>query len=198
MEPIFQTTEEYDAICSWCPLPPKMIGKKIFLTAFSPDYAEDFTRFVTDETTAVGLQAPMVRAYQIEEERERLRNILANETDGYGFFIWDKQDRKLIGSVSLFDIDPVHGTAEVGICIGERSYSNGGRGGEALQLVTKFGFWELRLENINLEVYEFNENAIRCYKRIGFKEYGRRHSSVFRHGRRWDAIYMEMLPEDVS
>ena len=44
-----------------------------------------------------------------------------------------------------------------------------------------------------LKVFEFNENAIRAYKKAGFVECGRRRQSHFIGGRLWDIIYMEAL-----
>ncbi|MEK4628478.1 GNAT family protein [Solibacillus sp. FSL R7-0682] len=44
-----------------------------------------------------------------------------------------------------------------------------------------------------MKVFEFNENAIRAYKKAGFVECGRRRQSHFFGGRLWDVIYMEAL-----
>ena len=52
------------------------------------------------------------------------------------------------------------------------------------------------MHNINLCVFQFNERAINCYKKIGFKEYGRRHEAYFLDGKYYDIIEMEILEDD--
>ena len=52
-------------------------------------------------------------------------------------------------------------------------------------------FKYLNLNNIDLQVFNFNENAIACYKKLGFKEYGRRHEAYYCNGKYYDEIFME-------
>ena len=42
----------------------------------------------------------------------------------------------------------------------------------------------------------FNERAINCYKKVGFKEYGRRRESYFLNGKYYDHIYMDILARE--
>ena len=41
----------------------------------------------------------------------------------------------------------------------------------------------LNLNNIMLKVFSFNESAINCYKKIGFKEIGRRRQCYYLKGK---------------
>ena len=43
---------------------------------------------------------------------------------------------------------------------------------------------------------DFNERAINCYKKVGFKEYGRRRESYFLDGKYYDHIYMDILDRE--
>ena len=45
-------------------------------------------------------------------------------------------------------------------------------------------------------VFEFNERAIRTYKRSGFVIEGRARESIFRDGRWWDELAMSVLESD--
>jgi len=45
-------------------------------------------------------------------------------------------------------------------------------------------------------VYSHNEKAIEMYKKVGFKEFGRRRESHFMGGKAYDEVYMDILPED--
>lgn len=59
-----------------------------------------------------------------------------------------------------------------------------------------FGFNYLNLNNIKLDVMEFNKRAQACYKKCGFKEYGRRRKCRFINGKYYDVIEMDILSEE--
>jgi hypothetical protein len=54
----------------------------------------------------------------------------------------------------------------------------------------------LGLHRIALFVFEFNERAIRAYRRCGFVVEGRSRESIYRDGRWWDEIAMSVLESD--
>ena len=45
---------------------------------------------------------------------------------------------------------------------------------------------------------EFNERAIKSYKKCGFKEYGRRRKCKFLNGQYYDVIEMDILAEELE
>jgi RimJ/RimL family protein N-acetyltransferase len=47
-----------------------------------------------------------------------------------------------------------------------------------------------------LQVYSFNERAIKSYIKCGFKEFGRRRKSILVGGKEYDEIYMDILSEE--
>lgn len=61
-----------------------------------------------------------------------------------------------------------------------------------------YGFNYLNLNNIKLDVLSFNKRAIACYKKCGFKEYGRRRKSEFINGKYYDRISMDILKEEFT
>lgn len=54
----------------------------------------------------------------------------------------------------------------------------------------------VKANNIMLKVFSFNENAIICYKKVGFKEFGRRRQSYFLKNKFYDEVYMDLLREE--
>jgi len=114
----------------------------------------------------------------------------------YQFAIVDKNTNKLLGNGGFNNINHINKTAEVGLFIGEEEDRNKGLGTEALRLLVKYGFEYLNLNNIMLRVYSFNERAIKCYTKTGFKEFGRRHNTTIIKNVTYDEIYMEILRED--
>ena len=68
---------------------------------------------------------------------------------------------------------------------------------ELIQLETfEERFDYLNLNNIMLNVYSFNENAISCYRKVGFKEFGRRREAIMKKNERYDIIYMDIIREE--
>ncbi len=54
----------------------------------------------------------------------------------------------------------------------------------------------MNLRRIGLAVYESNPRAIRSYRKIGFKEEGRRRGAHFEDGKPIDVLVMGLLAED--
>lgn len=67
-----------------------------------------------------------------------------------------------------------------------------------MKLLLDYGFNYINLNNIDLGVFSFNTQAIRCYKKVGFKEYGTRHEAYFLNGKYYDKICMEYLRKDFN
>jgi RimJ/RimL family protein N-acetyltransferase len=100
---------------------------------------------------------------------------------------------RIIGNTELSEIDWVAGNAWVGIGIGEREYWGKGYGSDALNVLLRFAFEYLNLKRISLNVFEYNERAIKSYLKVGFKEEGRMRQWMQRSGQRYDLIFMGIL-----
>ncbi len=114
---------------------------------------------------------------------------------------WDfdvrlRSDGRPIGMAGLMDVDPVNGTAELIIGIGERSLRDKGYGTEAVGILLDFVFGELRLHRLQLRVWSFNERAIHVYERVGFQHEVTYREAHFRHGRFHDIHYVSMLVDE--
>ena len=87
--------------------------------------------------------------------------------------------REREGGVSIGDSrlapGPGSRTARFSIMIGDRRFRGRGMGTEATWLVCRYGFDQLGLEEIRLEVDPQNAAAVRAYESVGFV-HGRRRS----------------------
>ena len=170
----------------------KLVGEKVYLAPMMMENLEKYTEWMNDfETTDyIGRSASVT---SLEGERNWLeRNI---DNDGM-FCIIEKESDKLIGNMGLKDINHLHRTATLGIFIGDKESRNKGYGTEAIKLLLDYGFNYLNLNNIKLDVFEFNQRAQACYEKCGFKEYGRRRKCYFINGKYYDIIEMEILAEE--
>lgn len=170
----------------------KLVGKNVYLSPLNEDDAQIYVKWFNDMSLTDRLHQSH-KIYSTVTEKEWILNSLSKGLTN--FAIVKVEDDTLIGNCGIMDIDNISGCATVGIFIGEEENRGKGYGKEALQLLVDFGFNSLNLKNINLSVFDFNKSAIKCYEKVGFKEYGRRHSAYFCNGKYHDIIYMEILSD---
>lgn len=144
-------------------------GERVFLRPLEAPDAELYRRWRADAAPMALAgwpdPAPMSLA-QVEARIERLAKEQGD--DIYDFLICLLADERPIGEVMLMDIDRRNGSAEVGIFIGEAEEWGKGYGTDAINALVGFGFGELRLERIWLEVWTENGRARRAYEKAGF------------------------------
>ncbi|MDL2229737.1 GNAT family N-acetyltransferase [Treponema sp. OttesenSCG-928-L16] len=169
----------------------KMAGEKCYLSPVSLEDAEIFTRWLNDEevTRSLELYSAVIT---LHGEKEALVSLSKN----HNYSIIDSKSNELLGNCGLMDINHLNRSAEAGIFIGNKNYWNRGYGTEALSLLIDFAFKRLNLHNIMLRVYAFNERAIACYRKVGFKIIGTRREALQRDLKIHDIIYMDILPAD--
>ena len=170
----------------------KLVGDRVFLSPRNSEDVEIFTKWMNDFQVSdyTGRSAFITT---LDAEREYLNSNINSECC---FSIVTLEDDKLIGTISLEDFDYINRVATLGIFIGDEDYRNNGYGTEAIRLILEFGFKYKNLQNIKLDLMEFNERALKCYQKCGFKEYGRRRKCKFINGKYYDSISMDMLAEE--
>lgn len=116
-----------------------------------------------------------------------------HDQDPYLFAIRTLPDDRLIGEIGFGGIDWAARNAWVGIGIGVKEYWGHGYGTEAMRLMLRFGFAELNLHRVSLDVFDYNARAIRSYQKAGFTIEGRERKALRRSGERFDIVYMGIL-----
>jgi RimJ/RimL family protein N-acetyltransferase len=167
-----------------------LTGKLVRLRALEPSDAEALHRWNSDP----GAVQWMINGYpeslaqltrRLGEDRPRNtydKLILCIETDGTP-----------IGVIALTGAEPESGRAELDVCIGEPAYRNGGYGTDAIRVICRYGFDQMRLHGISLWVVPENEAARHVYKKLGFVEEGRKRECFRRDGKWYDFILMSLL-----
>ncbi len=168
----------------------KLIGTKCYLSPINIEDAEKYCDWLNDLEVGINL---LTFSQQLSLEREK--NILEDmvKNNSLIFAIIESDSDKLIGNCSIFSVSQLNRKAEVGIFIGDKHFWGKGYGTEALSLLVDYGFNILNLNSILLEVFSYNDRAIKCYKKVGFKEIGRRREALIRAGKKYDEIYMDIL-----
>ncbi|ULQ58598.1 GNAT family N-acetyltransferase [Brucepastera parasyntrophica] len=169
----------------------KLTGEKCFLSPMDTEDADLYAQWLND-LSVVRNTSMSSKVITKENEKDILRQL--SQEHNYG--IIDMETDELIGSCGLMDIDSINRTCETGIMIGNSRYWDRGYGTESLYLLIDYAFKYLTINNILLRVFSFNERAVRCYKKLGFREIGKRRNAVILEMKYHDIIFMDLLPED--
>lgn len=174
-------------------LAKKLIGEKCYLSPYEAEYAPLFYQWLNDMEVVRNLQL-FGMSINLASETQAMGDL----GKGHNYLIVDKASDSVIGGLGLMDIDQAHGTAELGIVIGDKGYWGKGYGTEAMRLLAAYGFDYLNLGNIMLKVYSYNARAIKAYEKVGFKRIGARRGALRLEGKRHDIVYMDMLPGELA
>lgn len=141
----------------------------------------------------LGAKTPWSRA-----SAERFSTELLSQVGqaSYPYAICPLGEERSLGTVFLRDVDKVNGSGTVGIFLGDRRYLGQGYGTDALNALLDFGFGELRLERIDLEVFDYNTRAIRSYGKSGFQTDAVLRHARFHRGAYHDVHVMSILRDD--
>jgi RimJ/RimL family protein N-acetyltransferase len=102
----------------------------------------------------------------------------------------------IVGLVMLRNIDWISRTAWFGIFIGKTEARGKGLAREAMRAIIAFGFDNLGLNRIALEVSASNERAIALYDQMGFVREGVMRQARFIDGKFVDVVLMAALAEN--
>ncbi len=171
----------------------KIVGQNVYLSPMNIEDYEEYTKWLNDfrVTDCTGASTKITT---LESEKLWLENNVKEPK--YQFAIIDLKTDKLLGNCGFNDVSHIRRCATLGIFLGDEESRNKGIGTETLKLLLDYGFNYLNLNNIMLHVFSFNERAISVYKKVGFKEFGRRREAYFLNGKYYDVVHMDMLSKD--
>lgn len=170
----------------------KLLGERIYLSPRNSEDVEKFTEWLNDfETTDYIGRSNSIMT--LNAEKKHLEENISEEAT---FSIITINENRLVGTVSIEKINHINRTGVLGIFIGDKEYRKSGYGTESIRLILDYGFNYLNLNNIKLDVMEFNHTAMSCYEKCGFKKYGRRRKCNFLNGKYYDTIEMDILADE--
>ena len=174
--------------------PEVLQGSNVVLRRHVPENLEAFRRWYSDPEIA--RLARYQEAPMRPEEIERFFSARVVGPDALAMAIHERGSERLVGTCAFSQLDGENGSALYHITIGEKDAWGQGYGTEATRLMLDHAFGVLGLHRVALFVFEFNERAIRTYRRCGFVIEGRSRESIYRDGRWWDELAMSVLESD--
>jgi len=105
----------------------------------------------------------------------------------------EHEDSRSIGCIDLFDFDPRHKRAGVGILIADKLDRGKGYATEALHLLVEYGFDVLDLHQIFSNVRVDNEQSLALFKKLGFEITGLKQDWIYEAGKYFDEYTMQLI-----
>jgi RimJ/RimL family protein N-acetyltransferase len=174
--------------------PDRIEGESIVLRRHVPGNLAAFRRWYADREVA--RLARHQDGPMRPEEIDRFFQLRATGPESLAMAIHVKATDRLIGSCAFSQLDADNGSVLYHITIGERDAWGQGYGTEATRLMVAHAFGSLGLHRVALSVFDFNERAVRAYRRCGFVVEGRSRESLWRDGRWHDELIMSILAHE--
>lgn len=109
------------------------------------------------------------------------------------FAIHVKDEDEPVGVISLMNISEANESAELSVIVGHPDDRHQGYGTEAIELLLRYAFDELGLNRVGLSAFDFNDEAIAAYEKLGFAVEGRYRQAIKRNAHFHDAILMSIV-----
>ena len=139
-------------------------GKLVNLRAYEPTDAAAWTRWYNDSEAIEHLSWRY--PFSLEAEEAFLQD-RTSTLPGYAnvLFAIETKEGEHIGGINFNQTYVESRKARLGITIGDKAYWSKGYGSDALVTLLRFGFAEMNLHRIELDVYAFNERARASYRK---------------------------------
>ena len=144
-----------------------IVGKDISLKPFELEHISDrYVRWLNDPEVNRFLEVRFVR--QTPETALAFVRSFDGPIEKYMWGIWANKHPEMIGTATLMNIDRHHGTAVLGLMIGERAWWGGYTAIEAVELIMQAAFQRLGLRRLSGATYATNYGMNFIFKRSGF------------------------------
>jgi len=130
-----------------------------------------------------------------EQGRKFFEEIAKRDGKGDSFFWLIKVGAQRVGSIGTFDCDGRIGAFKYGIRILQPHWGKG-YAREAISIVLRYYFHELRYQKATVIVYAFNERSQRLHESLGFTLEGRLRRMVYTNGQHYDELYFGLTREE--
>lgn len=172
-------------------------GKLVRLREYRKEDINLKLGYINDSQVVKYLESGIPYPVTLNEELKWFESISAFK-DSYRFAIESVEGSHYIGDCGINSIDWKNSVASVAIFIGDKAYRGKGYGTEAMEILLSFIFNQININKVRLNVYSFNEPAIKSYEKCGFKKEGVLRQEIFRDGRYYDTIVMGILRDEYT
>ena len=170
-------------------------GERVRLRAVEPEDWTIFSQWDLDSDTARDCYwVPFPKSQEAARKHALDSSLEAPKGDNFVFVI-ENEKGEFVGTINTHDCDARYGTFKYGLAV-RREFQRQGYASEAIRLVLRYFYEELRYQKVTVEVYDFNEASIKLHEKLGYQHEGRIRRMIFTHGEYHDSLTMGMTVEE--
>jgi RimJ/RimL family protein N-acetyltransferase len=130
--------------------------------------------------------------------QENWFNRTYSNPNDFMFVIVDLENNEPIGAGGLLYTNWINRSADFSFYIGrDKVYIDENYAFDAAQTLIKYGFEDLNLNKIWMELYEFDQKKLDFFKnRFDFKVDGKLRQNAFHEGKYWDSYIISILKDE--
>jgi RimJ/RimL family protein N-acetyltransferase len=172
-------------------------GEKVRLRAIEPsDWETYFSWNQDDEMTRALYFIPFPQSQ--ESVRRFAEHAALQRPEGDNFrFVVENSEQEVVGDITTHDCDQRSGNFSWGLNIIQEHRCKG-YASEALLLVMRYYFQELRYQKVTVHIACFNEASIKLHERLGFQQEGRIRRTVYTDGQYFDDLVYGLTKEEFA
>ena len=169
-------------------------GQQINLRALEPEDLEFLYQIENDESfwEVSHTQTPFSK-YVLKQYLENA-HLDIYESKQLRLLIEEKSTKKQIGMIDLFDFNPQHKRAGVGILI-HPDFQKNGFASEALSLLISYSFSHLQLHQLFANITLDNDRSFALFKKQNFFKIGIKKDWILSEGKFKDEVLFQLIKE---
>jgi RimJ/RimL family protein N-acetyltransferase len=173
------------------------VGEKVHLRAVERKDLGTFFKHGKEYDTAADRLGGNIQFPRSQEALRAKVEALTKEEPKDDAYLWIIEDRKshAVGDINTFECHRRNGTFKYGLGI-LREHWRKGYAREAIAIVLRYFFGELRYQKATVHIYDFNTSSIKLHESLGFKHEGRLRRMVYTNGDHHDEVLMGMTKEE--
>lgn len=157
----------------------------IKLETFNETDFDRLIKWAENEEMLVQFSGPI---FKFPLTKEQLENYLKEKKSSV-FKVVDRESGKIIGHSEIYHSE--NGVAKLcRILIGDESSRGKGIGEKIINKLVEYCFEKLEVEKVELNVYDWNKSAIRCYEKSGFEINPNKITQIEVKGNTWISLNM--------
>lgn len=140
-----------------------------------------------------------VRELNLADQESWFEHLQGSTNTNFMFSIVRLEDNELMGACGLLYTNWIARYADVSMYIGdEEAYvDNRGYAQESIRLLLNYGFHNLNLNKVWMELYEYDHEKLSLFvESFGFQRDGLLRQNCFEGGRYWDSHIISLLSSD--
>tara|TARA_B110000090_G_scaffold196891_1_gene234282 strand:- start:22 stop:552 length:531 start_codon:yes stop_codon:yes gene_type:complete len=174
--------------------PMSLCGPKINLRALEPEDLEFLFEIENNETywEVSHTQTPFSK-YVLKQYIENA-HLDIFEAKQLRLLIEEKTTKKQMGMIDLFDFNPQHQRAGIGILV-HPEFQEKGVASEALKMIIKYAFSKLNLHQLYANIARDNQQSISLFKKNNFVKAGEKKDWIFSEGKFKNELLFQLINE---